>query len=41
MSESVLYATVEATRNIAGRRDGWSESLDKLAHTSIEEGGQT
>jgi uncharacterized protein YndB with AHSA1/START domain len=36
----VLYATLEATQNIAGMRDGWSESLDKLAHTSDEEGWQ-
>jgi uncharacterized protein YndB with AHSA1/START domain len=36
----VLHATPDARENLAGMRDGWSESLEKLAQTA-EKGGRT
>lgn len=36
----VLHATPDARENLAGMRDGWSESLERLAQTT-EKGGRS
>jgi uncharacterized protein YndB with AHSA1/START domain len=34
----VLHATPDARENLAGMRDGWSESLERLAQTAAKGG---